>query len=453
MTTDVQRRRPLDTLDRFGVSRGVGAIILLWLACFAPLIQPLIAPGASRLALTDAVESKGTIRIDGYLVDAVDFAERDGHTYSDKAPGQPFLAVPVYSAALLAGAEPASHPRVEGNLTLWWVTFWSCGVPLLVLIVLMAQAARRRGPPIPLAGLGGLAFGTMLLPLSISLYGAVLGAMLGFGAWLTLDGEDRERGRAWLAGGLCGLAVLVEYEMVVVAVVLGVALVLRRSWHGLLRFVAAGVPFLLGVLGYQWAAFGSPFRSGYQTKETFENATMLITGLPDPWTALEILFGARGLFIFTPIVLVGVIGLIMRWRRRHEEAVWIALAILAGFFLIQAGWPNPWGGESPGPRYVLPALPFLVLGVARIWRSMSALVRRVVLVVSLTSMVLASIVLHLVGGGGALIGFHVRELFNGGPVPTIFTVMFGPFGWILHLVLVGLAIGHVVRVTRVERYA
>src|SRR5699024_3383827 len=101
----------------------------------------------------------------------------------------------------------------------------------------------------------------------------------------------------------------------------------------------------------------------------------------------------------------------------------------------------PWGGDSPGPRYVAPALPFLVLGVARIWRSMSVLISRIVLVVSLTSMILASIVLHLVGQGAPLIGSHVRRLFDTGPVATIFTLAFGPFGWILHLALAGLAIG------------
>src|SRR5699024_9071603 len=133
------------------------------------------------------------------------------------------------------------------------------------------------------------------------------------------------------------------------------------------------------VLAYQWAAFGSPFRSSYETKESLQDPTPFITGVPDPGTAIQVFFGTRGLFLFTPIVLVGVIGLIMRWRRKHEEAVWIAFAILAAFFLLQAGWPNPWGGDSPGPRYVAPALPFLVLGVARIWRSMSVLISRIVL--------------------------------------------------------------------------
>lgn len=97
----------LARLDALGISRGVLGLCLVWLVAFGPVVQPLFHAGAPRMALTDALASKGTVRIDDYVV-GVDRVERDGHTYSDKAVGQEMLAIPVYLAARAVGAESAS---------------------------------------------------------------------------------------------------------------------------------------------------------------------------------------------------------------------------------------------------------------------------------------------------------------------------------------------------------
>lgn len=41
--------------------------------------------------------------------------------------------------------------------------------------------------------------------------------------------------------------------------------------------------------------------------------------------------------------------------------------MIGTLLLVQVGWANAWGGNSPGPRYLVPALPFLVVGVAWAW--------------------------------------------------------------------------------------
>ena len=45
-----------------------------------------------------AVVDKGTLRIDDYVDNTVDYAKFEGHYYSDKAPGAAFLGIPVYAA-------------------------------------------------------------------------------------------------------------------------------------------------------------------------------------------------------------------------------------------------------------------------------------------------------------------------------------------------------------------
>ncbi len=314
------------------------------------------------------------------------------------------------------------------------------GLPLVAIILMAAVAGRRRGTPVAVPALAGLAFGTMLLPYSVTLYGHLLAAALGFGAWLVFDGDDHPAGRAWAAGLLAGLAVLVEYQMAIVVGALAIALLGRRSWGPAVRFAAAGFPFAVVMLGYQALAYGSPFRSGYEQKSVHADATLLITGIPKFSTAWSFLVGSRGLLLFTPIVAVGLVGLVVRWRRRREEGTAIALAVCGGFLLLQAGWVNPWGGESPGPRYVIPMLPFLALGLAQVWSSVPQVLRRLVLVVSICSMVLPSVTEHLMGDGSVLLVEHLGRLLSGGPEPTLLTMALGPVGWIPHLLAVGLVL-------------
>lgn len=438
------RQKPMDDVERghvassvmtrlaaHGITRGVLALCVLWLVAVGPIVHDLTAQGAPRVALTGAIVDDQDIKIDDYLV-GFDYAERDGHTYSDKAPGQEILAIPVYGAARLVGAEPALVPRVASNLTLWWVTLWSAGIPAVAIIVLAAVAAHRRGTPIPLPALATLAFGTMLLPFAANLYGHVLGAALGFGAWLVFDRAPVTWKRGLTGGALIGLAVAVEYPLAIVGIVLAALLAIRRQWTGLAGYVVGGLPFAALLAVYQNAAFGSPFASGYTDKSSHQGASLLITGVPKLTMLAEVLFGSRGLLLFTPVVGVGIYGLVRLWRQERDSGALVALIVTAGFLLLQAGWVNPWGGDGPGPRYVIPMLPFLALGIASAWAGIAPPIRRFVAGISIASMVLPTITFHLVPQGSNLLSGPLRTLFEDGPNPTVWSIVFGPAGWVAY---------------------
>lgn len=415
-------------------------VALCFVMAAAPFVGEYTAQPASRYALTAAVVDDGTLRLDHYVgVLGIDRAEFDGHTYSDKAPGQPLLAVPFYAVGRAVGVEPATHLRVNGNLGLWWVTLWTSIVPAALLI---AAVGRRVGRLVPqgatFAGLA-LAFGTMLLPFSVNLYGHVLSTALDWGAWAVVSDRPRDLRRAAIAGALAGAAVLVEYPLVVVVVAVAGYLAIRRAWASLAVYAAAGVPaaVLLGL--YQVAAFGSPFSDTYSTKQG-RSGHPLVTGMPNPVRLFEILFGTRGLFLFTPIVAAGVVGLVVLARRDGDgnqglgtarpEAV-MGLVVTGAYLLFASGWPNAWGGDGPGPRYVIPVLPFLAVGIAEAYRRRPHFARWL-LGLSVVSMGLSGVTAHLVGSGAPLIGASVRNWLDGVTTPTIFTLALGGAGWIIH---------------------
>lgn len=453
MTSSDERPRAASWADRLaeaGITRGVLALCLLWIVAIGPLVHEMTAQGAPRLALTGAIVDDHDIKIDGYLV-GFDYTERDGHTYSDKAPGQEVLAIPSYVAARAVGADQAIVRRVHENLTLWWLTFTTSGLPAVAITLLVASAMHRRGSPIPLPALATLTFGTMLLPFAANLYGHVLGAALGYAAWVVLDRAPPSWKRGALAGVLIGLAVLVEYPLALVGVVLAGLLAVRRHWSSLAGFVAAGVPAAIALGAYQWSAFGSPLSSGYTSKSYHQGATLFITGVPKPTTLAAVLFGTRGLFLFTPVVAVGIYGLVQRWRRTRDDGAMVALVVVGAFLLLQAGWVNAWGGDAPGPRYVIPMLPFLGLGLSESWMAVSPPVRRFVAGISITAMVLPTITFHLVDSGTFLIAGTLQKLFDYGVNPTVWSIALGPVGWVLYAASVAAALWWYLRCAAAER--
>jgi len=84
--------------------------------------------------------------------------------------------------------------------------------------------------------------------------------------------------------------------------------------------------------------------------------------------ALELLLSPRGLLIVTPIVVMGLLGTVLMWRRGRRAEASVIGAIVAAYFVYDAGYWLPMGGGSPGPRFLIPTLPFLALGIAYAWR-------------------------------------------------------------------------------------
>lgn len=336
-----------------------------------PVLQPLMAQQASRYALTAAAWDGGTVRLDDYEhLLSVDKAERDGHLYSDKAPGQPFLALPAYGLYRVLGGHPATDATWFRDPGLWAVSALTAALAGIVLALLMRRLALRVVPARATLAALSLAVATMLLPFSTVLFSHVLAACLGLAAYLLATRRQAGPGSMIAAGLVCGTAVTVEYTMLLVVAVVGVAALVAHRWKAL-WIVAGGVPaaVLLGI--YHQAAFGGPFVTGYRFSQFAEHEEGLVGVRPPELGMLaEVLFAERGLFVLTPLVFVGAVACVILAVRGsaaiRRDAV-AAVAVLAAMLFVMGGWSNPTAGASPGPRYVVPALGFLAGGVAWAW--------------------------------------------------------------------------------------
>lgn len=438
-------------LDRVEV-----AMILLVLALSVPVMQDLAAQQASRLALTAAIWDDRSIFIDDYPL-GLDQAEHNGRVVSDKAPGQPVAAVPAYGVYRLLGGEPARDLRVEANLGLWTTSIWSSAMPAAALAVLMRRIARSFEQARASASSTALAIGSLLLPFATLLFGHVLATFLAVAAWYQLTKGPVSSGRLIIAGMLAGGAVLTEYTMAIAAIALLVqALVTtgrRAGW-----MILGALPPALALMAYQWAALGSPFTVSYGRTTFGQQATEIgldrteRTTLEVTW---RVFFSDRGLVFATPIVVIGLLGMVMLVRKTEgakRNALAVGLAIAIGVILVQCLWANATGGDSPGPRYATAAAAFVVPGVAYCWARWTTFCVGATAIGSLFMIAAAwtdPIVAPDVEGAT---GQWVRHLVSGRWGTTVFDPLLGSgLGKLLAMSLVGAALGWLIREVSRER--
>jgi hypothetical protein len=362
--------------------RAASAVGLLLLVSYAYFLSPPSWNENSRFDLVRSVVERRRLDIDPYEHNTGDKAIRGGHTYSDKAPGTAFLATPVYAVyygfrkltgSPLPSSLPAAGRHEEGEFlvntafrrALYVCNLFTNALGGALLGALFFAHLRRRAvaPGAALLATLALGLGSLAFPYATMFYGHVLAALFLFGAFLlVVDGQ-----RLLAAGALGGLAVLTELPAApAAAIIAGLAVVTARR-RALLYGAGAAMPLAL-LLGYQYAAFGAALRPGYALVSRPEFAAgmakgVMGVGLPRPGVLFAELFGrARGLLYLSPVLALGFVGLARRWRDQRATVI-AAGAIVLYFLLMNAGYYMWYGGSALGPRHVIPALPFLCLGL------------------------------------------------------------------------------------------
>jgi len=179
-------------------------------------------------------------------------------------------------------------------------------------------------------------------------------------------------GAIWpLAAGLAaGVSVAVNYlSLVPAAIIFCYAIFVCRPRRQAGLFIVGALPAALLLGWYHAACFGSPLAlaNTFQSDMFSDDKLILgVFGLPAPDVAWKLLFSLRrGLFITSPVLLLGLFGLwrMSMTRRRRPEALLFAGCCLI-LWLINSSFNHWHGGFSIGPRYLIPVLPFLALPLA-----------------------------------------------------------------------------------------
>ncbi len=384
---------------------GLAAILVLGLG-WGMVMQSLGWAQTSYYAFVKAL-GDGTAQIDRYHWETRDKSYTNGHFFSVKAPGLPFLLLPLHEVLDAAGgskiAREAADRARRGGARQWTYRglnvatygysapraaqikrrletqaplIWALGllgtvIPAVLLLLLVRRVTDRIEPGLGTATALTLGMATLVMPFAVNLFGHILASLLAFGAfavlWRERQGSQR-LGLLLLAGLLAGLSVTTEYPLAIVGAIIGVYALTRpgvvvAGARGLLtRGVAYAGGVVLGVLpllAYNLWAFGSITTTSYANAVDRQGFTGHDTlglnsggffgiGPPDLRVALELLISPRGLLAMTPVVALGVYGLVLLHRRGLRAEAWTVAALALAFFVYDTGYWLPFGGGSPG---------------------------------------------------------------------------------------------------------
>jgi hypothetical protein len=342
----------------------------------------------SHYALVEALD-RGEARIDPFRWQTGDVAWVDGHFYSTKAPGLSLLAVPPYAALEAVGATDVIADRTANRweaarITVWGLSLWAVVVPAAILLLLVRSVAERIEPGFGSATALTLGLGTLVLPFASLFFSHVLSACLGFGAFTLLWRERLSRPRLLLVGGaglLVGLAVTVEYSLAIVGLALGLyalagqAAKVRRA----LAYLAGGVVGVFPLVLYNQLAFGSITHLSYaDAVSRLGHSGHAVLGAnstgffgveaPSPRVFIDLLFSSRGMFTLSPVLAMSIIGLVILYRRGWRAETFTISLVAIAFLLFNSGYFLPYGGQVPGPRLLVPVLPFVAIPLAASYR-------------------------------------------------------------------------------------
>ena len=342
--------------------------------------------GVNQLAHFSLVRAltHGTAQVDPYHWQTKDLSWYHGHYYSTKAPGLAFLTVGPYyvldrsgALTLLSRATGATKTAVA----LWILGLIGAVIPTGVLLLLL-----RRVDDVLEPGFGTIAavtagVATLLFPFATLFFDHALSTALGFAAFALVW---QARDRLWvvaLAGLLAGFAVTSEYPLALVAAAVGIYAISEGARIRRGAVYAAGVIVgVLPLLVYDWLAFGSPFHLSYANAIVRPGVTghdvlganaqgLFGVSTPHRGTAGQLLFGYIGLLTVTPVVVAGLIGLVLLWRKGRRREAALAGVLFVAFVVYNSGYATPFGGGTPGPRFLIPMLPFVALGFGPAYRA------------------------------------------------------------------------------------
>jgi hypothetical protein len=316
-----------------------------------------------------AIVERGCFYLDGSSTP--DFAPKDydifsygGHSYAAKQPGQFFFGAMVYGLLHLCGLTYLKKLILTSAL----VTFLTASLVAAASAVAVFELARGLASPLasrlwPLGTALAYALATTVLPYAGIAHHDVLATgylVLAFWCVSALARAPGARGNEWRAAaaglllGLTGTTSMLPFLPVLVLAGYFLGLRQRRLVP---FFAASGLLGLLPLFVYNTVSFGNPLlmpnMAGHFTDTYFRL----------DWADFisKVAFYAAMLLGYAPICWCGLAGLTLfpRSLRRERGMLLALMASLAAYILnIETV-----GGWQYGPRYLLPVMPFLTLGL------------------------------------------------------------------------------------------
>ncbi len=288
--------------------------------------------------------------------------------YIASAPGLSFFSLPfVIVGFLLDGYSPFGQV----------LTFSEAFVALMgaltaYLVYRVARMFFQEKTSIFLAFAVG--FSTLLWPFATYYFPHDLSAMFVMlttflALKITRDRGSDSRLSMYLFCGLAvGCALLVDYIDALLIPTVSVYLLYKtKRSAGLLNFLCGAAVGIAAVAAYNLAAFGRILTTSqnlYDGKPFLSDfSTPILQGLF--WNFIS---PYRGLFWYCPLIILAPAGFYLMFKYSKDKSqVILFLAIMLSIVIPYSMWQDVTAGVSFGPRFLIPAIPFLILPVGQLF--------------------------------------------------------------------------------------
>jgi hypothetical protein len=326
--------------------------------------------------VTRSIVEHRSVAMSGNLLGKEEERGADGRYYSPFGVGQSVYNIPFYLAAKAADAAGIRVGKPDSLAK----AIVALGTTILVAGIvsesfLLAVALTGSVPAALLASLT-LAFASILWPYSKFGFNQPLACLLLTAATRQVVTGARGGSRARIAFGgvLIAAGLMTRHEIALASIPLAVWLWFEGALPlgGRVRRFGAFAPGVIGgavVWGtFNFIRFGHPLISGQDPVTGF--------GSPiGPGLLGLLLSPGTSVFLYSPVALVGLIGL-CRMMRIERSAALLCLATIVLFVGFYATLGNWIGGRSYGSRYLVVMLPFFGVGWAAWLAELTAGARR-----------------------------------------------------------------------------
>jgi hypothetical protein len=221
------------------------------------------------------------------------------------------------------------------------------------------------------------------------------------------------RGGAWrLAGAGAALAAATACRPIAVVFLAATGLhLLARDRRGAVALAVGAAPLLAALVAFNTYWLGSPIRSG-QLSIAANDVGWWSTPLAEGLAGI-LLSPSRGLFVFSPFLLLAFPGAWLAWRREEYAALRPLVVGVVVMLLIHAKWRYWWGGHSYGYRIIVDAAgPMVLMTVPVVGWATATVLRRGLLLGALGWSVLVHGLGAAVSGGTWNVAPNVDEPEN-----------------------------------------
>lgn len=318
---------------------------------------------------------------------------RHGRLHTIFPVGVSLLAIPFVAAAesIVPDFDLLVRYAVPTGLEGWIAAFYAA-----LAGVLFFRIAWLRTQSLPTSMLATLifAFGTSMWSTASRVlwqHGPLVAALL---AAMLLLLRARERPALVQYAGLAlAVAYVIRPTAAIAVVVLSLYVFLAHRAQ-FIRYLLWAMPVAAPWLAFNWIVFDGLLPPYYMAGRLAGSTTVAEA------LAGNLMSPARGLFVYSPILVLALPGVVMGLRERADRLLHLALIATALLLWIAvARLPHWWAGHSFGPRFMTDALPFVAYfllfplqAVAR-WQGF----RRAAAVLAVALLAAASLLIHYTG--------------------------------------------------------